>query len=395
MSNSLVLFLSCQAIVDAMFSGPAALGGRNTALASSPNLKLYTFGGSKTSLLSQQTSFEDLDLPTNTWTVLTPPPIPAGPGSSLTWHTDGKLYLFGLDPGTQIPPGMGFFSQFDPVVNSWTSLSTISGGPSKRGYAGIASSGQKIYVFGGLDDSAVALGDFFCFNTSNQQWQAVSASGPAPSARFTPGMASTADGKIYVFGGGVTSTLLNDLYVFDPSGSTWTSLSASISGPVPSGRNNFAFAAGVDGRLYLFGGWLGAAFGNDFYSFDPTTKAWTSISSNPTTPSARCCSALTSTIDGKLFLFGGQTDAAIVSDVLQFSPATQNWIDCAAGDCSSYLKPKGGYQASRTISECRTPDALPAPAPPTACRIVSAGFAKLTLWLGSSSHTLCADDFSF
>ena len=51
----------------------------------------------------------------------------------------------------------------------------------------------------------------------------------------------------------VAAGCLQDLYVFDPVGMTWTNLSASVSGTPPSARGEHGFAS-AGGELYVHGG---------------------------------------------------------------------------------------------------------------------------------------------
>ncbi len=57
---------------------------------------------------------------------------------------------------------------------------------------------------------------------------------------------------------GFWTDLLADLHVYEPTNRTWTDLSDSMSGSIPSRRFRQGFAA-AGGQLYLFGGigWSG------------------------------------------------------------------------------------------------------------------------------------------
>ena len=64
-------------------------------------------------------------------------------------------------------------------------------------------------------------------------------------------------------GGGLTvglcdflsAGLLNDLHVFDPAIMSWSDLSGSISGTPPEARYRMGMTSSADGKLYVFGGY--------------------------------------------------------------------------------------------------------------------------------------------
>ena len=51
----------------------------------------------------------------------------------------------------------------------------------------------------------------------------------------------------------------NDLWTFNPKTSTWTEITNSIQGTLPSERDRFGFTA-IEGKLFIFGGSGGLSF---------------------------------------------------------------------------------------------------------------------------------------
>lgn len=77
----------------------------------------------------------------------------------------------------------------------------------------------------------------------------------------------------------------------------WAYLDTPLS---PTGRGGHAMAMGGDGRIYLFGGET-----NDTWVLDPWTKTWTEL--NPTIrPSPRFDHTMARGGDGNIYLFGGR-----------------------------------------------------------------------------------------
>ena len=55
----------------------------------------------------------------------------------------------------------------------------------------------------------------------------------------------------------------------------------------------------------------GSVFFNDLYRFDPAAASWTALSPAGTTPTPRFSFGFTATLDGMVYLFGGQSDGGV------------------------------------------------------------------------------------
>ena len=97
---------------------------------------------------------------------------------------------------------MGDFLALNTSTMQWTNLSSITIGtpPSKRDLFGFVASMDMLYLFGGHDQ--IALGDFSRFNPISLEWKNLDsiATGVPPSPRYRFGFASSGD-TLYVFGG--------------------------------------------------------------------------------------------------------------------------------------------------------------------------------------------------
>jgi N-acetylneuraminic acid mutarotase len=150
--------------------------------------------------------------------------------------------------------------------------------------------------------------------TSDGRWRRLATTGEGPSERSAP-VAAGLDGRLYVFGGGRDdfatgqSTFYNDLHRLDVDRNRWSRLSPS--GQLPPAR---AFAAGAadpaSHRIFVFGGSTFAPSGADFQPFDDlwaysvTPNRWARLVSSTPGPSAR--SGATMWVVGeRLYVFGG------------------------------------------------------------------------------------------
>jgi len=124
-----------------------------------------------------------------------------------------------------------------------------------------------------------------------------------------------ATGKLLLFGGTGGGDTRGDTWLFD--GKVW----AQFNGPGPSRRSNSPAMATLNGKAVLFGGAImvdggpltgpdgghyHTEIGDDTWAFDGA--AWTHVAASPSPPARD--SAVMSTLDGKLVLFGGQNQNA-------------------------------------------------------------------------------------
>jgi len=123
--------------------------------------------------------------------------------------------------------------------------------------------------------------------------------------------------KIYVGGGSRISGFYDNLTMIDLEANTWTVVVAMPSSSVIY----YEFAAGSDGRLYMFGG---DGPYTSSYAFDTTTRTWSSRAAMPVAlrdPAAAC-------VGDTIYLFGGYTDAAGTTPtnaVRAYSITGNNW----------------------------------------------------------------------
>lgn len=211
--------------------------------------------------------------------------------------------------------------------------------------------------------------------------QGIPAPSNVPGAR--EGSASWIDpgGNLWLFGGrGLTlypgEGFLNDLWRFDPASLVWTWVSGSNSqnqhgsygtqgtadpSNIPGARYDSASWVDPEGGLWLFGGYgiftgLGGwAMGNDLWTYDPASNAWTWVSGSnsgdqPGTygtkgqgdpsnvPGARVRPMSWVDQSGALWLLGGRgfgSDGAgtgMLNDLWKYDPSTNEWTWISGSD---------------------------------------------------------------
>ena len=163
--------------------------------------------------------------------------------------------------------------EYYPAYQVWRNSTPSSGAaPVPRSGSTVAydSARGRVLLFGGLDDARGYLGDTWEWDCNARTWTQVATSGTPgvnkPTPRQGVRMVYDAAGDRYVLFGGVdASQFFRDTWTFNPSTRTWSLLSTTTSsgnGRLLRGRTFHAMSfAGGPNRLFLFGG-LG--FDNDF-----------------------------------------------------------------------------------------------------------------------------------
>lgn len=191
----------------------------------------------------------------------------------------------------------------------------------------------KMYIFGGYSyDRGETTNDLLVYDpAAGGTWHDIStpAAGVIPAARTTHS-AVVIDGKMYVFGGGKDYNPFDDFHVYDPAtGGSWTNISVPSSGTMPGARFHHS-AVTIDGKMYVFGGENNAFALNDLHVYDPAEGGrWTDISV-PTfgsPPTARYGHTAVA-IDGKMYVFGGSDGSDGKNDLYVYDPkAGGRWTD--------------------------------------------------------------------
>ncbi len=269
------------------------------------------------------------------WTTLAPFPEPSE--EILGTAAAGKMYVFaGLAP---VWKPIGLVYEYDPATNRWTKKKPMAL-PSH--HVAFTEYHGKIYGFGGFTypQSApplwVPINNAWEYDPSTDVWKALA---PMPSKRGSAVAAVVGD-KIYVIGGVSTIPGSNDpglsqtvpqasvgtVEEYDPKENTWRERS-----PMPTPRNH-ATAGAVNGKIYVIGGRVGAAFiglASDISvveEYDPATDKWSAPKARmPTTRSATASGVY----NGRIYVAGGEYQdtrmMATFRAVEAYDPASNTW----------------------------------------------------------------------
>jgi len=271
------------------------------------------------------------------WLKLAPFPQPA---EEISGAAAGcKMYVFaGLAPGWK-PVGMVY--EYDPATNQWTKKKSMAL-PSH--HVAFTEYHGKIYAFGGFvppesgPPAWVPINNAWQFDPAADAWKALA---PMPGKRGSA-LAAVVGEKIYVIGGATTIPGSKETAVFpthphmsvgtveeyDPAANTWRERTS-----MPTPRNHAAIGV-VNGKIYVIGGRVGAAFiglASDISvveEYDPASDEW----SGPRARMPIARSALGAGVyGGRIYVAGGEYQdthmMATFRAVEAYDPASNTWTE--------------------------------------------------------------------
>lgn len=252
-----------------------------------------------------------------------------------------KLYVIG---GWGEGKARGANYEYDPATDKWTKKTSM---PRPAHHAALASYNGKIYVCGGFvapEKSPLPIGaawqpidDVWEYDPAADSWKTLA---PLPT-KLGAAVAVEAFGKIHVIGGATTvegskapfftfmgpCNVLSTNIVYDPTADKWESRK-----PMAVPRNH-AFAAAVNGKIYVIGGRTGhgfimAATNTDVVEeYDPPNDTWSAPKERMPTPRSGGGYGT----DGKrIYVAGGEVTTKQLTGAFRgieaYEPATNSWL---------------------------------------------------------------------
>jgi hypothetical protein len=240
-------------------------------------------------------------------------------------------------------PRIWALSLTDPPAWTEPHPSGPSPGPrSEKGTIYDATRGRLV-MYGGVTASGVALfDDAWALSLSDPMtWTALSPDGLRPAGRCGHTAICTEYSMMFVFGGGGTAGLFNDVWLLDAGGANeWTKVEPA--GPAPSARmGHSAICDQASNRMVVFGGRDSSGDLNDVWTLSlGVVSTWTKLSPAGVPPAAReGHSAMYDPIAARMVVFGGESPSGLLNDVWALSlGAAPTWTK---------LSPAGGPPAAR------------------------------------------------
>ena len=170
----------------------------------------------------------------------------------------------------------------------------------------VAEDGRTAHLFGGRA-AATVFDDLWTFDLATDRWQRQQQAGPKPPARFGHEAAWLPGRGLLVWAGQAGDAFFDDVWLLDPERGAWQRLEAD--GEIPLARYGSCSGIGPDGRFWISHGFTanGVRF-DDTKTFDLDELAWMDRTPGGPAPIERCLHACWWTSDGRLALYGGQTN---------------------------------------------------------------------------------------
>ncbi|MCH8042003.1 MAG: hypothetical protein IH977_16940 [Nitrospinae bacterium] len=246
---------------------------------------------------------------------------------------DNKLYAIG---GVVSGPHLTTVDRYDPSSNSWDSRANM---PTGRSDGDAAVRDGKIYVVGGSAGGRVIE----VYDPSTNSWNST-ALPLMTEERLTPAVEIVGD-FLYVFGGlnfsGPGIQFLDTYEVFDTQTETWD----PVLKPMPR-KNSGQTSVVLNGKILLMGGATTTLLDN-VDLFDPVTGLWHECEAMPT----KRVSHEAEVVDGIVYSIGGHSDTAYTDDVLAYDPSQ----DPVCGPLLVPNQPPDADAGEDQVVECASP----------------------------------------
>ncbi|MCP4703926.1 MAG: hypothetical protein GY865_04895 [candidate division Zixibacteria bacterium] len=243
--------------------------------------------------------------------------MPTARQEILPGELDGKIYVIGgwLD-GYNITD---IVEVYDPATNSWSSAASL---PTNRHHCAAVAVDGILYVIGGYTNTTaggwIPTPITLAYDSDTDTWTQRASMNVARGEHS----AIAYNGKIYVTGGNIVLGAVTPIVeVYDPATDTWTQLANMI-----TPRHHHASAVVDDTLIYVVGGRQGY-FGaytmiGAVEAYAPASDTWYSITTMPKPRGGLSAAG----IDGKLYIFGGEIPG-IFDEVEEYDPDLNIWTE--------------------------------------------------------------------
>jgi len=271
------------------------------------NGKVYLIGG-LTDAAHSSDAVEAYDLASNTWT--TKNKMPESIGGLAAVEYGGKIYTFGGRTGHVFSgTTLNHTYLYDPVADSWTRKADM---PEARTLLTAVAVNGKIFAIGGATTGYMGSEIVEMYDPLTDTWSVKSSLEVGVALPAT----SVFDGNIYLTGGGSgdtdgPGTAYPYFQFFDTTSGSWSLKTSLTKGRIGHGSGVIA------GKMYICGGFLSTTTLNDLGEYDFSTDTWTS---RTVMPSPRRCFA-SCVWNDRLFVFGGMSaNATVLASVAAYTP---------------------------------------------------------------------------
>lgn len=232
--------------------------------------RMILFGGAlPQGKLSNETWTYDVD--TDTWSEMRPAaaPSPRSSWSGMIYDPVGdRVILHGGWTGRENASDLWVY---DLKKNTWTMLADGPRSGQSLAYDPVI---HRVVAFGGSPVPGSRSAGTWSFAPGPDSWSEVSTS-RAPSPRSSPMQYAASVRKIVLFGGSTATGELAETWTYDVATNAWAQRHPD---PAPSARHGFKLVYDRTSKmLLLFGGGIGSKPLDDMWSYDAEQDRWTRL----------------------------------------------------------------------------------------------------------------------
>jgi hypothetical protein len=258
-----------------------------------------------------------------------------GFGFSVALSADGDTALIG-GPSDN---GVGAAWAFTRSGGVWTQQGTKLTANDETGSGGfgrtvaLSADGNTALIGGQADNGNV--GAAWAFTRSGgvwtQQGAKLTANDETGAARFSVGVALSADGNTALIGGESDNGNVGAAWVFTRSGGVWTQQGTKLTGggEISFGRFGASVALSADGNTALIGGWSDNGNVGAAWVFTRSSGVWTQqgakLTGNDETGGGHFGFSVALSADGDTALIGGRADNGAVGAAWVFTRSSGVW----------------------------------------------------------------------
>jgi hypothetical protein len=220
---------------------------------------------------------------------------------------------------------------YEPVSNTWIDKTTTAVSPTARTDHSMVwdSVGQRVIMFGGMDDSWSITNDLWWYEPGTNTWIDKTTTAVSPTARVNHSMVWDPEGqRVIMFGGQDDGGLKNDLWWYEPVSNTW--IDKTTTAISPSVRQNYSMVWDpARSGMIMFGGQAASGDKNDLWWYEPVSNTWMQKMANGAvgSPSARTSHSMVwDSVGQRVIMFGGH-DGGFKNDLWWYDPVSNAWID--------------------------------------------------------------------
>lgn len=240
-----------------------------------------------------------------------------------------QVYFVGGRDQTTFPiPGLNYNEQLHLAGALWTPKQPL---PAPRADGCTAVCGGKIYFLGGysVNSPMTVQPDLYSYDPSTNSWTTLAPVPDNPCHTYCAQMCSDNNKKLYVWGGlDSNNNMFKDLRIYDTSRNRW-STGPDIPGVVTGIHSASCIYDPIGGKIYIIGGCTGTGYSPKIISYNPSTGLYdTTLQDMPHLTQPGKAWFATGLISGKIYCIGGGPGIPIGDDYTtsyEYTISTNQW----------------------------------------------------------------------